>query len=695
MQALPAPPLPFTLLLLLLSFLSHATASLNLVFVTVDDLRLEREVATPNIDFLASHGTDLANAHANVALCGPSRASFLTGLYPRSLCYYHHKLDAEKGADAAALDRGNCGTLPRYLRQNGYRTFGAGKVFHLSRHSEEQFGAGNFLVTKSESCSKQKLFCEIKESEAEDQVAFKWGRGKMEEAIKDGEPFAFFFGLRKPHMPFRLPPAAWDDVGGIKGGEYPDYLPPLRNNVRPEPRALSNYYCSAMKNYAEVNAFGATTQLEADPYPEELALAVRKGYFAAVKWADRVVGKLVTFLQAEGVMNQTVIIVTSDNGMLLGEHGNWCKQSNYDIGTKVPLIVYDPPSAYLGRRQTDELVSLVDLYPTTIDLLGLPPRSCLEGVSRGGIIRGVQEERHNNSRFAFSLAARCVVYNKGKRRLESCRSIKALNFMGYSVRTSRWRYTEWRAVVGNGCKRVVDWDSDPLEAELYDHVDTLLYKPGESENLNLFANELFNGDSFLNEVMTTLKKALVFHYKEACDGEPGCGLASLTIPQQQDARLYLLSPTASPTTASPTPPPSFSPTVSPSPPPTFTPTQHPVAPTIAPTSRPTSKEETIAPTSLPSSEPTVEVVTGIPTQLPIETSVPSIQPSRKASLSPTISPSIVSVNPEANIQGEEEVDVMFISGITAGSIMLILVLGFLLTRGGKESPIQQWNPLDF
>ena len=684
---------------LVLFFLSVCVchAELNLVFVTVDDLRTEHEIRTPHMDALADRGVNLLNAHANVALCGPSRASFLTGMFPRSLCYYHHKLSSDTATttpDSAALDRAQCGTLPGYLRRNGYQVFGAGKVFHLSQHSVSIFGGSQyFMTTSSEACDRGRLFCQVEEKEAEDQVALRWGEQRMQAAIRDARPFAFFLGMRKPHMPFRVPAAAWEDVGGFKGNDYPEFLPALRNNVRPNPRALSNYFCSAMKKYPEVDAVGATTQLEAEPYPIELALAVRKGYFAAVKWADRVIGKLVSFLTVQGVLNNTVVVITSDNGMLLGEHGNWCKQSNYDIGTRVPWIVFDPLSAHLGRRQTDELVSLVDMYPTTIELLGLAPRSCLEGVSRAAVIRGAQGEPHNRSKFAFSLAARCVTYKSGKRRLRSCRSISALNHIGYSVRTKRWRYTEWRPVVGKDCKRVSDWDAPPLEAELYDHVDAFLYKPGRSENINLVGNEIYEGDAFLEEVTSVMKRALVYHYKDECDGQPDCGLSSLTIPVQTSDKLYLEAPTSSPETTAPSASPSVTPTALPSASPTNEPSSGPISPTGAPSITPNTREPTFVPSSIPTvrSNP-LPVLTDNPTGFPLstETGVPSKQPSPSPSAE-----KIVGVRPEQRGQAQEEVDIGFVSGVTVGSILLILVLGFLLTRGGKESPIQQWNPLDF
>ena len=258
-------------------------------------------------------------------------------------------------------------------------------------------------------------------------------------------------------------------------------------------RSIANYVCQSILAYSEVAAVGASTALGAAPFPDPLASKIRKGYYAAVEFVDSLVGKIMDHLEKLHLKDNTVLVVTSDNGWSLGEHGDWCKQSNFDLSTRVPLWIADPLARKRSAR-VSEVVSLLDMYPTLIDLAGLPQPKVdfLEGSSFAHFLRGGKKDPAFSGEHVFTVSARCVKTNKRPISLFKCARPTDINFIGFSIRTVRWRYTEWRKVqqgeIWNGePRRIVDWNLDPFERELYDHNFTALSNFDHSENTNLLA----------------------------------------------------------------------------------------------------------------------------------------------------------------------------------------------------------------
>ena len=251
--------------------------------------------------------------------------------------------------------------------------------------------------------------------------------------LKD-EPFFLAVGLSKPHLPFCAPKRYWDLYD-------PEKLTLPENDRLPEdvPRyAATNW--GELRKYDSIPAKG--------PLSEEQARHLIHGYYACVSYVDALVGKLINQVKAQGLWEKTAIVLWGDHGWKLGEHGLWCKHTNFELDTRSPLIARVPGQEAVGRS-TDALVELVDIYPSLSEAAGLAMPDHLEGLSFLPLMNDPEREWKSA---AFSQYPR-----NGKR------------IMGYSMKTDRYRYTEW-----------VTRETGKVEAmELYDH------KEDAGENVNL------------------------------------------------------------------------------------------------------------------------------------------------------------------------------------------------------------------
>jgi uncharacterized sulfatase len=176
----------------------------------------------------------------------------------------------------------------------------------------------------------------------------------------------------------------------------------------------------------------------------------KRGYFASISFVDSQVGRLLAALEKLGLAENTVVVFVSDHGYTLGEHGQWQKMLLFDESARVPLIIAGPGVA--GRGSSPRVVEMLDLFPTLVELCGLPkPKHKLEGKSLVPLLKDPEAKRN---RPAFSQVTRKVGNGPDAKQI-----------MGYSVRTERWRYTEW--------------DGGKLGSELYDHASD----PHEYRNL--------------------------------------------------------------------------------------------------------------------------------------------------------------------------------------------------------------------
>lgn len=418
----------------------------NVLFIAVDDLRPElgcygsARAISPHIDRLAASGTVFDRAYCQQAVCSPSRTSLLTGCRPDTTRVYDLETHFRKTLP-------NVVTLPQHFMRNGYRAQGLSKIFHGSlndpaswsvpwwRPASPQYrlneSAEGLTVPAAIPGTKVPGGRRGRPYECADVPDRAYADGEtadraiavLREAAKS--PFFLAVGFLKPHLPFVAPKRYWDlyDRAALAlaaDRAAPKGFPPLAGTNWGELRA-----------YAGVPAGG--------PVPDDLARTLIHGYLACVSYIDAQVGRVLAELDALGLRKDTVVVLWGDHGWKLGEHGMWCKHTNFEWDTRSTLIVSAPGQKAAGAH-TRALTEFVDIYPGLCDLCGLDKPAHLEGTSLAPLL---DEPSRPWKKAAFSQ------YPRGA------------GVMGTSIRTDRFRYTEWRQRPGGKVQAV----------ELYDHLE--------------------------------------------------------------------------------------------------------------------------------------------------------------------------------------------------------------------------------
>lgn len=430
-----------------------ATDRPNILFIAVDDLRVDLgcyaspDVKTPNIDRLAERSLLFRRAYCQQALCNPSRASLMTGRRPDTLRIWNLPVHfRERDSDIV--------TLPQCFKQDGYFTQGIGKLFHNWRQKIEgdpaAWSVPEQLHFNTHYADKPQLEGELPpnvatvgKNECRDVADEAYFDGRIatkaaaaiEELAKHDQPFFLGVGFWKPHLPFNAPKKYWDLFDRSK-------LTIASHRQPPE-----NSPAIAMHDGKEMIG-----RLGHRPTTEDV-FALRHGYVAAIAYLDAQVGKVLDALTASGKDDSTIIVFWSDHGFHLGEHDLWCKTSNFELDARVPLLISAPGMKAAGQ-QTDSTVELLDLYPTLLKLAGIEGAPELEGRSLLPLLNGAPIAEQP----AYTQHPRPAYY-KGA----------VPEIMGYSVRTNRFRYTEWRHMV----------NANIAARELYNHTND----PGETRNI--------------------------------------------------------------------------------------------------------------------------------------------------------------------------------------------------------------------
>jgi arylsulfatase A-like enzyme len=450
---------PLTRLCCLLAGLWFGGAALaappNVLLVVADDLNTDlgaygRDgMHTPNIDRLAARGVTFTRAYAQYPQCNQSRASFLTGRYPdqtRALTLEEHFREALPDAV----------TLPQHFRDNGYFTVRVGKIFHQG--VPDQIGSDGLDDPPSWDLAINPAGVDVRVDERivsivppeHDRRRFggtlSWLRLDGDEAHTDelgaaeaihvlekyhprrtGRPLFLALGFYRPHTPYVAP------------GRWFDRFPPERVTLAEVPPG---------DREGKPVAALADRRWQAEMSERQQREAIQ-GYRASVSFLDEQLGKVLDALEAQGLADDTVVVFTSDHGYQLGAHGLWQKRDLYENSVRTPLIVAAPRHLPAGLS-ADLLAEMVDIYPTLVALAGLPaPASPLEGRDLRAIVEGRAPARDS----ALSQSWSAAHLTRPERR--------GLEIMGYSIRTDRYRYTEW----GGGADGVelYDYRADPLE----------------------------------------------------------------------------------------------------------------------------------------------------------------------------------------------------------------------------------------
>jgi arylsulfatase A-like enzyme len=413
---------------------------MNVLLITVDDLKPligaygNPYIHTPNMDRLAARGVVFRNNHCQLALCSPSRYSLLTGLRPDTL--------QAANLQAHLRDRlPDAVTLPQFFKNNGYTSAGVGKIFHGAEHDDPLSWSipWTYGSTKSQYCNPDTLLEQQRLREAGNPYST-WGliystecEDVPDNAYPDSEtlenqivrlrelaamnkPFFFGAGFFKPHLPFCAPKKYWDlyDRGQFalprqtgKPGGAPD---------------LAVHPSAELRAYRDIPDEG--------PIPEDKQRELIHGYYACVSYVDALIGRLLDEVDALGLTSNTVIVLWGDHGFHLGDHGLWTKLTTLEQATRSPLIISHPGMRYAGET-CDRLTEFVDVYPTLCELAGFPPPAELEGDSLVPLMKNPQRE--------WKKAA----FSQYPRTLKDYNFDLSGNAMGYSLRTERYRYTEW------------------------------------------------------------------------------------------------------------------------------------------------------------------------------------------------------------------------------------------------------------
>ena len=430
----------------------NLTIRSNVLFIAVDDLRVELGcygdslVKSPNIDRLAARGTLFERAYCQQAVCNPSRASLLTGLRPDTLQVWDLPTHFRRTHPDLV-------TLPQLFKQQGYFAQDVGKIFHNYRQDEWKGDVVSWSVPAvlhygTHGNDRPQVSGELppdqstlRQTECRDvpDAAYYDGRvaAAAVQALSQIRDRSFFLavGFWKPHLPFNAPKKYWDLYDRDKID-----LPSLRE---PPP---------GCPDIALVNrGLSSNRQLT-----EEQIREARHGHLAAISYLDAQVGKVLDELDRLELSKRTIIVFWSDHGLHVGERGMWGKNTNFELDTRVPLIIASPD--HKPNQRTRSLVELLDLYPTLIDLCGLPAPHTFEGTSLRPLLEDPNAEV---KQFALSQ------HPRPKGASDTSMLDNPPEIMGYSIRTDRYRYTEWRDFQTETVRgrELYDHHSDPLEAE--------------------------------------------------------------------------------------------------------------------------------------------------------------------------------------------------------------------------------------
>ncbi|CAH2091692.1 unnamed protein product [Euphydryas editha] len=443
----------------------------------------DKNIFLPNIQKLAAKSVAFQNAFAQQALCAPSRNSILTGRRPDKLHlydFYSYWRDTV----------GNFSTFPQIFKEHGYDTYSVGKIFHpgLSSNFTDDFPYSwteepyhpasqkykDAAVCKSKHSNKlyKNLLCPINVNKQPDGTlpdleSLKYSIDFFKKR-NSNKPFLLAVGFHKPHIPLKYPHKFLRKVPiGV-------VTPPIMPDM---PKKMPTV---AWHPWTDVRQRDDITNLNISfPFgtmPPKWTLKIRQNYYAAALYIDDLVGKLISHVD----LNNTIVVLTSDHGWSLGENGLWAKYSNFDVALRVPLIFKVPSKP---PKSISTPVELIDVFPTLLTLAEIkPPNHCKNNDNTVKCIDGkslvplMSDKSHfsNLIKFAISQYPRPSVHpvnNSDKPRL---RDIK---IMGYSIRTKRYRYTEW--VEFNNTMFSRNWNK-LYGVELYDH--TL----DEEESNNLY-----------------------------------------------------------------------------------------------------------------------------------------------------------------------------------------------------------------
>lgn len=406
----------------------------NILFLAVDDLKPllgcygTPLVKSPHIDRLAATGTVFLNNHCQQAVCGPSRASLLTGLRP----------DTTRVWDLQTRMRDvlpDVLTLPQYFKAQGYETVGMGKIFDGrccdgwgSQDTRSWTGpfvstGGRLYADPDKAASKPTAAqlsranrpatecADVADDLYQDGQLAVTGVRELKRLAKQDRPFFLGVGFKKPHLPFCAPKKYWDLY---EREQF--HLPAFQKHSEQGPDIAYHNWGELRTGYTDIPARG--------PMTRDKQLELIHGYHACVSYVDAQIGRLLDELRAQGLEQNTVVVLWGDHGWHLGDHDLWCKHSNFEQATRSTLIMRTPGVSNGGHR-VKAPTEFVDIFPTLCDLAGLTVPAVLQGTSLKSLCQNPEA------------SVKAVAVSQYPRSLEG------KPVMGYAYRSDRYRYVQW------------------------------------------------------------------------------------------------------------------------------------------------------------------------------------------------------------------------------------------------------------
>ena len=405
---------------------ANADGQYNVLFIVVDDLRPllgcygHPEIHTPNIDRLAERGTVFNRAYCQYPLCSPSRTSMITGLRAETTGVLNNSIDFRRTLPNAV-------TLPQHFKAHRYHTQSVGRIAHLPRLQDDE---NSWSVASwrppwvpfdiKSTPSWQAL--DVADDELRDGKVAKRAVEVLEQ-IKN-QQFFLAVGFYKPHLPFEAP-RKYFELYDTQTFDLPTSSIPPKDAPA---KALTNW--NQIRDYQDLPSGNSSLS-------DAKTLELIRAYVAATSYTDAQIGRVLAELDTLGLTESTMIVFCGDHGHHLGEHGIWGKQTLFEVSLHSPLVVSIPGKQ---SRRTDVFAELVDIYPTLCDACHLPIPAELEGISMMPVI---EQPTRAWKTAAFSQ------FGGGAHG-------------GISIRTERYRYTEWGQNGSRGVE-LYDYEANPDE----------------------------------------------------------------------------------------------------------------------------------------------------------------------------------------------------------------------------------------
>jgi len=450
--------------LLIAGCTQNMTEQPNVLFISIDDLNDwegalggHPQAITPNLDKLMEQGLLFTNAHCSQAVCTASRNSLLSGLHPSNTGWYSSTSDMKKTYDEVTV---NNKMLPQYFKDNGYRTMAVGKIFHagvtdykeriddfwdevapdykvpkdlkdrgdgyggtkfypfpkegsqIVNHYGKEFADGHSLcygALDPEDIPGGKMF---------DELIAEWATDKLSEDHE--KPFFLAVGFVRPHVPYTAP-REYFDLYNLDEIIIPDLPADEMSDIPNMGKSIAFGTIKTGDHYAVTNL--------SDSYWREMVY----GYLACISFVDAQAGKVLDALEDSKYADNTIVVLWSDHGQHLGEKSHWRKQALWEESTHVPMLFKVPGEKSNGKRSS-RVVSLLDIYPTLVELCGLPEAERLEGNSLVPLIKNPEK-----------------AWNKPV--------LSTWYYKNHAVRSENYRYIHYR----DGGEELYDHRTDPGE----------------------------------------------------------------------------------------------------------------------------------------------------------------------------------------------------------------------------------------